>query len=357
MPTHPTPMQFIDLLRNQRLTNRIQTLRGDLTLRKPQFWGAVAWPAKQEQMATEQETATPGTQSIPNPDLALPTDLTRQHLIEKCDYFSNIGIWPRKNALDPELWLRNFLPKEEDHALYLLNAFMYFAADLVDQIFSTSIRTIGRLMTRDQWKEFLDSVLVTLVTGEVPNPTDSGYAFVRKARSFGIPQERIKNHEQVSEQIQHGFNGTVVFVDDFVGSGTQFIETWYRSLRTQYESLSALAPGTQTKFYYCPAFCTQYGLDEIKNACPEVTVNPGVFIPDNYGALDPESIVWPSRLRSSAEDFLHTASNRAGIPEQEWRGFASLGLTIAFEDSVPDATLPIIYWGNNGWHPLVRRTG
>ena len=60
MPTHPTPMQFIDLLRNQRLTNRIQTLRGDLTLSKPQFWGAVAWPAKQEQMATEQENRYAG---------------------------------------------------------------------------------------------------------------------------------------------------------------------------------------------------------------------------------------------------------------------------------------------------------
>ena len=168
-------MQFIDRLRNNRLTATIQTPAGDLIQSRVQFWGALAWHAKQEQMAEEQETPTPETQSIPNPDLALPTDLTRNFLIDKCDYFSHIGIWPRKNVLDPELWLRNFLPQEEDHALYLLNAFMYFATDLVDQIFRTSIRTIGRLMTREQWTEFLDSALVTLVTGEVPNVTDSGH--------------------------------------------------------------------------------------------------------------------------------------------------------------------------------------
>ena len=352
-------MQFIERLRDDRLTTTIQTPAGDLILSKPQFWGALPWHAKQEQMAQEQETPTPGTQPIPNPDLALPMGLTRQFLIDKCDYFSDIGIWPRKSVLNPELWLRNFLPHEEDHALYLLNAFMYFATDLVDQIFSTSIRTIGRLMTRHQWTEFLDSVLVTLVTGEVPNVTDSGHVFTRKARSLGIPEERIMSHEQVFGRIQAGFNQAVVLVDDFGGSGTQFIETWNRTPPNRYESFRALATGSQAEFYYCPAFCTQFGLNRIKCACPEVTVNPGVLIPDNYGALAPDSIVWPSELRSTAEEFLYSASTRAGIPEGEWRGFASLGLTIAFEDSVPDATLPIMYWENNEndrWHPLMRRT-
>ena len=313
-------------------------------------------------MAQKQQSPTLGTQSILNPDLALPTDLTREILLGKCEYFSSIGIWPKKDVLDPELWLRNFLPDEVDHALYLLNAFMYFSTALVDQIFSTSIRTIGRLMTGNQWAYFLGNVIVTLVTGEEPNLTDSGHVFARKARSLGIPQERIMSPEEAFNQIQRGFNGAVVFVDDFVGSGSQFTETWYRTFRTQYESFSALASASQAKFYYCPAFCTQFGLNRIKCACQEVTLNPGVLIPDNYGALDPHSIVWPSHLRSTAEDFLRSPSARAGIPDtggtkpDDWRGFASLGLTIAIEDSVPDATLPIIYWDKSDWRPLMRRT-
>ena len=125
-------------------------------------------------------------------------------MLGKCEYFSSIGIWPKKDVLDPELWLRNFLPDEVDHALYLLNAFMYFSTDFVDQIFSTSIRTIGRLMTRDQWTDFLGNVLVTLVTGEEPNVTDSGHIFARKARSLGIPHWNLAQKEDVSWALNFG---------------------------------------------------------------------------------------------------------------------------------------------------------
>ena len=312
-------------------------------------------------MTQELDSPAFGPESRPNPDLALPTDLTRDYLIGKCEYFSSIGIWLHKTALDPVRWLDNFSDDEVEHALYLLNAFMYFAPILVDQIFSTAVRTIGRLMTRDQWKGFLDSVLVTPVTGEEPNVTDSGHLFARRARHLGIPEERITSPEQACAQIQRGFDGAVVFVDDLVGSGNQFIETWRRTYRTQYESFMALAHNSCATFYYCPAFCTQLGLKRINLACPEVTVSPGVFIPNNYGALAPNSVVWPSRLKGTAEQFLRSASARAGIPDtggtatDDWRGFASLGLTIAFENSVPDATLPIIYWEWNGWRPLIRR--
>ena len=307
-------------------------------------------------MSQEHEISTQGPRSLEDPDLALPTRLTRKDVIEKCDYFSDIAIWPKKTVVDPELWLSNFQDHEERHALYLLNAFMYFSTDLVDQIFNTSIRTIGRSMTGTQWKEFLDGVLVTLVTGEVPRVTDSGYGYTRKARSLGIPESRILTHEQVFSQILAGFKGSVVFVDDFVGSGNQFVETWNRTPPNRFESFRALAAGSEAEFYYCPAFCTQLGLNEINKKCPEVTVSPGVLIPDNYGALAHDSIIWPSQLVSTAEDFLHSASMRAGIPESCWRGFWSLSLTIALEDSVPDATLPILYWEENGWHPLMRRT-
>lgn len=312
-------------------------------------------------MTQQQYPPTIETESLLNPDLALPTDLTREYLIDKCEYFSAIGIWPRKVDLDPERWLDNFSKHEVEHALYLLNAFMYFDSNMVDQIFSASIRTIGRSMIKEQWKEFLNSAIVTLVTGETPSVTDSGHVFARRARNLGIPEGRIVGPEQASDQIQKGLIEAVVFVDDFVGSGNQFISTWHRTYRTSYDSYAVLAPNSSTKFYYCPAFCTQFGLNRIESECPEVTVSPGVFIPANYGALAPDSIVWPSHLRSTSEEFLRSTSARAGIPDtggslpNDWRGFGSLGLTIAFEDSVPDATLPIMYWDDNNWRPLVQR--
>lgn len=308
-----------------------------------------------------QQPLSLGSGAGPNPDLALPTDLTQEILLAKCEYFASIGIWPKKDILDPELWLRNFLADEVEHALYLLNAFMYFSTDLVDQIFSTSIRTVGRLMTKSQWTDFLDKAIVTMVTGEVPSITDSGHVFARKARALSIPEERIKTPEKAFYEIQRNFSGALFFVDDFVGSGNQFIDTWHRKFPFSNGSFSDIAAASSTTFYYCPAFCTELGLENIKKACPKVEVNPGVLIPQNYSALASDSILWPTRLQSTAVDFLLSASRRAGIPDtggnepEDWRGFASLGLTIAMEKSVPDATLPIIYWDKNGWLPLMRR--
>jgi len=79
-------------------------------------------------------------------------------------------------------------------------------------------------------------------------------------------------------------------------------------------------------------------------------------LPKEYSAIDPNSILWPSHLVSGAARFLERVSVSAGIPADQWRGRHDLALAIAFSDSVPDATLPLFYWEQDGWQPLIRRT-
>lgn len=304
-------------------------------------------------------------------DRSLPIDLTRDFIVEKCEYFASVAIWPLKSVLDPESWLSNFQQHELNHALYLLNSFMYFSDTLMDEIFAASVRTLSRLlMTRDdsytslkaKWQSFINTAIVTYITGERPSPTDSGYQFARKARAIGITQEMIKTPEEVCFALQNGANAPIIIVDDFIGSGHQFFTSWDRNHGSPPRSLRELAPVSSVPFYVCPAFCTEYALGQLRSECPRLTVNPGHLIPKNYSALADDSIVWPSHLRDTAVDFIQSASARAGIPDtggstpEDWRGFAKLGLTIAFESSVPDATLPLFWWEENGWHPLLRRT-
>jgi len=304
-------------------------------------------------------------------DKSLPIDLTREFMIEKCDYFAGIGIWPMKSILDPDPWLNNFKENELDHALYLLNSFLYFSKPLMDEVFAGAIRTLSRLlMTQEdncdslktKWKRFIDSAIVTYPTGEIPNPTDSGFQFARKARAMGIREGSIKTPEQVVSILETKANVPVIIVDDFIGTGHQFFETWDRPYGAKGKSLREVASITPSSLYACPAFCTEYALGELRRECPKLIVNPGHLIPKNYSVLAEDSIVWPAYLRHSAIDFIQSASARAGIPDTEgstpedWRGFGKLGLTIAFEDTVPDATLPLFSWEENGWHPLIRRT-
>jgi hypothetical protein len=68
---------------------------------------------------------------------------------------------------------------------------------------------------------------------------------------------------------------------------------------------------------------------------------------------------WPEHLKTSATDWLYETSRRAGIVDgytHGWKGFHDLGLALAFDGSVPDATLPLFHWEEGSWTPLVRRT-
>ncbi len=146
----------------------------------------------------------------------------------------------------------------------------------------------------------------------------------------------------------------VVFVDDFVGSGSQCISTWHRQYPAfggATRSFADLAKIIPVKFYYCPVLCTSIGLRNIRRFCPGLSTRPAHVIDNRYNVLSVKSAVWPTELRTKAREVLKRVSKRGvGIPDtngrsvDDWRGFRRLGLALAFHNSVPDATMPIFYW-------------
>ena len=212
---------------------------------------------------------------------------------------------------------------------------------------------------RADWASFLDSVLVTRVTGEIPSDADSGYIFSRLARQeLGLREDQILAPEITAEKILQQRSGRIVFLDDFVGSGRQLIATWNRAMliRGTYTSFKDLARAfSNLEFYYCPLICTEFGLTNASRECPEIHVRPGHLLPDTYNALHPNSVIWPPRLLREGATFIEQASKRAGIPDNQWKGFHGLGLAVGFYHCIPDATLPIFYWNQNNWCPLMKR--
>jgi len=289
-------------------------------------------------------------------------------ILGKCDYFVDVQLWPLTQHLNPRRWLSNFLPVEMDHAISLLNAFVYFNKCLMDQLLLGAFQDFSRLCCAGgesffarqiEWRTFLDTVIITCVRGEEPNATDSGFTFLRMARQvLGIPENRILEPQQALAALLQRKPCPVVFLDDFVGSGRQFVATWKRVVRldghgdVSFELLASQM--NKPQFFYCPLICTAYGRDCISQECHMVSLHPAHLLREEYSAFSPNSVIWPEELRSSASEFIHEASKRAGI--DKWKGFHDLGLAIAFQHSVPDASLPILYWNANGWKPLIERT-
>ena len=208
---------------------------------------------------------------------------------------------------------------------------------------------------------------ITYVEGEEPNPTDSGYLFARKARQIlGIDQGQILRPAEVIKQLPANPDQPVLLVDDFVGSGSQMIATWQRpysdrlARRRTTDKSRAFATMVQRSgdIVYVPIIAAARGVRAITEACPGLLVRPAHVVDEKYSLTHPESILWPDELKPDAASFLRSVSERAGIidacPDQ-WMGFDDLALALAFYHSVPDATLPLYYWENEAWAPLVRR--
>jgi hypothetical protein len=307
----------------------------------------------------------------PQPATSHPPRVTRSEVIAKCDYFTRVHLWPLRSSLDPEAWLRNFTPAEQDHAVHLLNAFMYFHHNLVHEMFASAIQSLSRKVLAPQtslitaqygWSQFLSSALIVPVSGEIGNPSDSGYAFARIARQHvGFLEDQIVSAIDALSMLAAGPR-PVIFVDDFAGTGNQFINTWERLIRSGLgaeTSFSAIAGIRGMRFFYCPVLCTQKAFNEIELMCPAVTLQPAHILTDRYSAVSPDSAIWPSHLKDSAFDFLNAASLRAGIPDtdgaspDDWQGYEKQGLVLALHETIPDSTLCMLRWNKNSWNPLM----
>jgi hypothetical protein len=212
------------------------------------------------------------------------------------------------------------------------------------------------------WEEFTNNTIWTFISGEKPNPTDSGYLMVRLARQvLEIPEERFVEHGAIIDCLSNSKNLNIIFFDDIVGSGSQCVRTWFRPIPQAAANFSELAKDPRCRMFYLPLIATEHGKKTIERFCPKLTVLPVHTLGIEYNLFAKDCAYWPVELRADAEAVVKRISRRVGIPDSngsettDWKGFGELGLTLAFQHCVPDATIPLIYWTHD-WNPLIRRS-
>ena len=284
--------------------------------------------------------------------------------MEKIEYFVNVQLWPR--SAQPERWLDNFLDPERPYAVQLLNSFVHFNQEIAEELFvsafqllSCEVLSAGAPLDEavEAWNQFRKRVLITPVHGENPSPADSGYLYAKKARDrLNISESQLVTHEEALRAVASDATQPVIFVDDFVGSGEQFMNHWcrYVSVNGTKLSFATAAKAGMAPAYYCCALATEYGLERIAAADLPVTVRAGNSLLPNASAIAEDSLVWPDSEHARGVEVLRAANARAGI-RRNANGFHDLGLTVAIDGQAPDATLPIFLWDKNDWTPLLRK--
>lgn len=286
----------------------------------------------------------------------------KEPLIETCEFFSDAQIWPHEPQVDYAGWLNNFKADELPYAYDLLAAFCLFNEKICKAILRSTLQKVSHDIfpqftssRQADWEDLLNKAIYTTVDIQEGNITASGNLICRWGKQYlKIPEERILNNQQALIALDEGKANTVFFLDDFVGSGIQFTDSWttLHHIGKKQISFPFLCRSRGIKAYYLPLIATEYGISEIYKTCTDIIIFPGNKLDAKYSATHKDSIIWSDANRAGAFDFLNTVSKRAGI-ENEILGFQSLALTIAFSHKIPDATLPIFNWNQNGWKPLM----
>ncbi len=283
------------------------------------------------------------------------------HVLSVRDYFAHISLWPHPIALNPRAWLSNFDDVDKGIARHLLDGFVYMNSRLVDRCFHAAFRRLGTRQlaetsaesAEERWTELRDHALFSFPS---INPTDSGHMFVRIMRDdFGVDEGRIYELDDlVAELTGLTTPPPVVLVDDFIGTGDQFLRTVRKPWAGGTSLLDEMSRLGVTSAHYVVAVASGMAKDRIESSSP-FGVSAGNVLPSSSSLRAPNTHLVAPSIRAAAVDLVERYSRVAGIPEHMVWGYRGSGLAVSFEHKTPNNTLPLFTWKENGWIPLTTR--
>ena len=287
-------------------------------------------------------------------------------ITEKAKYYQRVSVWPRTTKLNYTGWLSNFEGEDLELAKRILDFFVYYPDDWVDQLIINSVGKCGYKLKElnGSWnnEDFKTKCWYGFIPGENPHDSDSGHLFIRKVRDVLLIN---RNRELTFEEIIKKLNKettpqNVIFVDDFVGSGNQCFMAW-RINSVDGVTLAEICSRTHHNCFYAPLIMNKSGYETIRKQCPDLNLETNHILGDDYNLFSPDCLCWnkDSNLYKKGTDMILRKSREVGIPEDDItnelyiKGYYAQGLAIAFEHGIPDACPPFFYWDKNGWTPLI----
>lgn len=284
-------------------------------------------------------------------------------IVADCRQMIAMGIWDIP-IMRLEGWLNQFCSEEE----------RFFSACLLDQLiyrtskqFEAGILGLFRSNLNGAvcrgapdhaltqmlagWEE--KNIRLVPVISDSDPPTKSGPLVLRRIeRLLNVRRKWMLWPWKALEQIKNGDICTLIFIDDFLGSGQQFesfFSTW---------GFNGVTSGIHC--VYAPVLAHQNGINHLNGAIPDLLITSAEVLDETHGFFS--EAVW-GRLGQgvvSAEDaknwyesfetlhgFKPTAVKSHGVGE--------LGLALGLSHATPNNSLPILWATTNGWHPLLER--
>jgi hypothetical protein len=274
------------------------------------------------------------------------------------------GVWAEIKIHRLDLWRGCF--ENYNAALvgaYLLDNLCYRSRDqfssLLDTLFldfarkeeSSTQGSLIRLVQGRPNSANASLVRIAPVIGLAAPPTKSGPYILRLAqRRYGINSDWLCWPNQISSV--SGLS-ELIFVDDFCGTGRQFVE-----FANDIGLTKIYASNASLKVNYLVAAAHQEGINHIKEELPFVHIKCA----ERLGAAN--SVLHEKCFeRYQIDGFQQLVLNqysdltsRTGMPKGKLEeGFGKLGLAYGFAHATPNNTLPVFWYETGNWTPLLDR--
>lgn len=286
-------------------------------------------------------------------------------IMERSHRLIDHNIWQGLDKTTLNIWLKNFTNNEEKFfSACLLDSLIYRPeAQTLSLVYDLLFRVINNKFYFSHpngkrglnFPECIQSSyndpqvrLVAVGQPSVGSPGESSYEILRfMKRYFGVYEKWTIFPNQIEEAIDKGVN-TLIFVDDFLGTGNQFCEF------CQDIKLSNLPQDTY--ILYAPLVAHQTGIELIKKKYSFVHVCYTEYLSEKnlfFNNFFSDSINTLSRSKLFYEDMIQKRDLMIG--EDIYYGHGGLELSYGFQHGTPDNSIPLLWYNADGWNALFKR--
>jgi hypothetical protein len=309
------------------------------------------------------------TRSAPEPArFQLPGDAATfvAAVLGRCHSLIHSGIWGDFDPARLERWFNLFRNDLDQYfAACLLDVLVFRSRPqteaLMLNVFQRAIPDQLRLYEpalgpASDWWERLQSnadphVRVVPVLRVDDPPTKSAPVLARLYRQRLHVNERWMIWPwKIKDATQDGVSA-FLFIDDFLGSGTQFIRFF------KHFHLDALPDDAY--LLYAPLAAHRRGIQNIRGAINSVHVVSSEVLGDEHSVFESASpcfrddVNTPAAARAYYRMFLRQHHFDLDVRYRE--GFGRLALTYAFAHATPNNCLPLLWYESDSWAPLFER--
>ncbi|WP_432282666.1 phosphoribosyltransferase-like protein [Shewanella frigidimarina] len=270
-----------------------------------------------------------------------------------------MGIWSGIERHKFDNWCQQYASEEEKVILgLLLNQLVYRSKaqvkSLLNQAFDKSIpQKLHEILQNEKVFENMElfksnsypsTVLIVPVIRDTEPPTKSGPLVARLLKKMVNINDKMMRWPWSLGNLND--IETIIFIDDFVGTGEQFLTFCEKHVDEK-------VFGSKINILYAPITANQQGLNNIAAKRPDIHVCPIEIVTDEdnfFTAVKNEfelTHIEVLELDTYYSNFMKKINlDRLGRKVSMVKGYGGLALTYAYEHGTPNGSLPLL-WANS----------